>query len=181
MFLMARTAISKFPAARGYQCAAGTASPALLSGLHTKNFGANRQCRALRYPIRGRMDQHTVLVVEDEFFIREDVCAHLEERGFNVLNAASADEALNTLLARADVDLVFTDVRMPGSMDGLQLARWVLDHRPNIAVIIASGDTGRVVAMRELCGAHAFTKPYSFDEVVTKMLHLIGSQRASSP
>jgi DNA-binding response OmpR family regulator len=126
------------------------------------------------------MDQHTVLVVEDEFFIREDACAHLEERGFNVLKAASADEALNTLLARADVDLVFTDVRMPGSMDGLQLARWVLDHRPNIAVIIASGDAGRVVAMRDLYGAHAFTKPYSFDEVVTKMLHLIQSRRSAN-
>jgi DNA-binding response OmpR family regulator len=127
------------------------------------------------------MDQHTILVVEDELFIREDVCGHLEECGFNVLQATNADEALNTILARADVDLVFTDVRMPGSMDGLQLARWVLDHRPNIAVMIASGDTGRVVAMRELRGAHAFTKPYSFDDVVTKMLHLIRSHRTASP
>jgi DNA-binding NtrC family response regulator len=126
------------------------------------------------------MDQHTVLVVEDEFFIREDVCGHLEEYGFNVLQATNADEALATLLSRADVELVFTDVRMPGSMDGLQLARWVLDHRPNIAVIIASADAGRAVAMRELCGAHAFTKPYSFDEVVITMRDLIRSRRAAN-
>ena len=130
---------------------------------------------------QGPMDKHTVLVVEDEFFIREDVCGHLKECGFIVLQAANADAALNILLARADVDLVFTDVRMPGSMDGIQLARWVLDHRPNIAVMIASGDAGRVVAMRELRGAHAFTKPYSFDDVVTKMLHLIRSHRMASP
>jgi len=117
------------------------------------------------------------LVVEDEFFIREDVCAHLEECGFNVLQAANADEALETLLSRPDVDLVFTDVRMPGQIDGLQLARWVVSQRPNVAIIIASGDAARAVAMRELCGAHAFTKPYKFDDVVAKMRDLLQSRR----
>jgi CheY-like chemotaxis protein len=52
-------------------------------------------------------------------FVREDMCAHLEERGFNVLQAVNSDEALHTLLARPGVDLVFTDVRMPSKMDGL--------------------------------------------------------------
>ena len=145
-----------------------------------KNFGANWRCWALRKSVRSHMGQHTILVVEDELFIREDVCGHLEECGFKVLPTTNADEALNTLLARADIDLVFTDVRMPGTMDGLKLARWVLDHRPNIAIIIASGDAGRVFGMRDLRGAHAFTKPYSFDEVVTKMLHLIQSRRSAN-
>jgi DNA-binding NtrC family response regulator len=127
------------------------------------------------------MDRPTILVVEDEFFIREDICTHLEACDFHVLQAANADDALTTLLARMDVDLVFTDVRMPGSMDGLQLAKWVLNHRPNIPVIIASADVGRVVVVQELCGAYAFTKPYNFDDVITKTRDLIRSHRRASP
>jgi DNA-binding NtrC family response regulator len=128
-----------------------------------------------------RVEQHTVLVVEDEVFIREDVSQHLEDCGFTVLQAANADEALKVIQSRADIDLVFTDVRMPGEMDGLQLAAWVLEQRPNIPVIIASGDFGRAAAIRELCGAHhAFTKPYQLDDVVAKMRHAIRSRKSAS-
>ena len=64
-----------------------------------------------------------------------------------------------------DIKLVFTDVRMPGTRDGLDLARWVIENRPSIPVMIASGDLGRETAMRELCGVRAFVKPYDLEDV----------------
>lgn len=122
--------------------------------------------------------RHTVLVVEDETFIREEISQHLEDCGFKVIQAGNADEAVKMILAQSDIDLVFTDVRMPGEMDGLQLAAWVLERYPHIPVIIASGDAGRVVAMKELCGGHAFTKPYHPDEVVSKITAAIHLSKA---
>jgi CheY-like chemotaxis protein len=125
--------------------------------------------------------QHTVLVVEDEIFIREEISQHLEGCGFRVLQAGNAVDAVKALLGHPDIDLVFTDVRMPGEMDGLQLAAWVLDRYSHMPVTIASGDVGRIVAMKELCGGHAFTKPYHPDEVASKItaaIHLSKSRQA---
>ncbi|WP_439815440.1 response regulator [Zavarzinia sp. CC-PAN008] len=80
-----------------------------------------------------------ILVVEDEVLIRLDTAASLEEAGFAVVEAQNADEALALLEARGDIAGVFTDVRMPGSMDGLALAYAVRERWPGIAVIVTSG------------------------------------------
>jgi two-component system, response regulator PdtaR len=80
-----------------------------------------------------------VLVVEDEPLIRAFAADVLEEAGFPVIEAPSADCALVVLDKRSDVAVVFTDVEMPGNQNGLDLARFVSDHYPNITIIIASG------------------------------------------
>jgi two-component system, response regulator PdtaR len=80
-----------------------------------------------------------VLVVEDEPLIRAFAADVLEEAGFAVIEAPSADYALVVLDKRSDVAVVFTDVEMPGNQNGLDLARFVSDHYPNITIIIASG------------------------------------------
>ena len=64
----------------------------------------------------------TVLVVEDEVLIRLYLSEEIRAAGFTVIEAASADEAFEVLKSRNDIDLVLTDIRMPGTMDGLQLA-----------------------------------------------------------
>ena len=73
----------------------------------------------------------TVLVVEDEFLIRAMLSDYLQECGFKVLEGSTADEAV-AIIENVDVpiDLVLTDIRMPGSMDGFGLARWVRANRP---------------------------------------------------
>lgn len=80
-----------------------------------------------------------VLVVEDEAFIREDVIDVLERDGFRVLRASNVQEALAVLDQRGGIDAVFTDIQMPGSLDGLDLARYLAEWRPEIAVLVTSG------------------------------------------
>ena len=69
-----------------------------------------------------------VLVVEDEALLRLLVVEVLEEAGFEVIEACTADDAVILLVQRSDIRVVFTDVNMPGCLDGFQLARHVQDH-----------------------------------------------------
>ena len=71
-----------------------------------------------------------ILIVEDEFLIRINAVEMIEVAGFEVVEAASADEAIAILEGRLDINVVFTDIQMPGSMDGLKLAAAVRDHWP---------------------------------------------------
>jgi CheY-like chemotaxis protein len=74
---------------------------------------------------------YTVLLVEDEVLIRLGVAEHLREAGFNVVEAATATEAREIMLAGVAIDLVFSDINMPGELDGVGLAKWlsVLERR----------------------------------------------------
>ena len=80
-----------------------------------------------------------ILIVEDEFLLRMDSVEILELAGFEVISATNADEAIAILSARSDVHLVFTDIQMPGSMDGLKLASFVRDRWPPIKIVVTSG------------------------------------------
>ncbi len=101
----------------------------------------------------------TILVVEDEVLIRMSAVATLEDAGFRVLEAQNSAEALVILSEDNDIRLLLTDVRMPGTMDGLALvARVRLDH-PAVRAIIASGTTS--AAQAGAAGALGFIpKPY---------------------
>jgi DNA-binding NtrC family response regulator len=126
------------------------------------------------------MSRQTILVVDDEPIIRAALADHLEEKGFEVIEAADADQAI-LLLCRDShpVDLVFTDVRMPGAMDGVGLSRWVFENRPGIPVIIASGDMGKAVALDDLCGAKAIAKPFDYNHVSDTIAELIRARKDS--
>ena len=80
-----------------------------------------------------------VLVVEDEFFLRYCAAEYLEECGFCVLQAANADEAVGLLQSNQDVGAVFSDIHMPGRMNGLGLARWIAETSPDVKVLLTSG------------------------------------------
>jgi CheY-like chemotaxis protein len=80
-----------------------------------------------------------VLVVEDEFLVRLAATGMVEEAGFEAVEAANADEAIAILEARPDIRVVFTDILMPGSMDGLKLAAHVRGKWPPIKIIATSG------------------------------------------
>src|SRR5512139_614094 len=80
-----------------------------------------------------------VLVVEDDVLVRTVLAAYLRECGFDVVEAGSADEAIRVLEAGIRVDIVFSDVNMPGSMDGFGLARWLRRERPGLKIILTTG------------------------------------------
>jgi DNA-binding NtrC family response regulator len=80
-----------------------------------------------------------VLVVEDEFWVMQDVAETLREHGFEDICASTGDEALPILEQRPDIQVVFTDINMPGKIDGIALARVIATRWPDKRVIITSG------------------------------------------
>src|SRR5688572_12038312 len=80
-----------------------------------------------------------VLVVEDEMVLRMRAVDIVEDAGFTAIQAIDADQALSILEARSDISLLFTDIQMPGSMDGLKLAHAVRHRWPDIKIILVSG------------------------------------------
>ncbi|WLB24247.1 response regulator [Bradyrhizobium japonicum] len=105
----------------------------------------------------------TVLVVEDDVLIRDLVAEELDEAGFTVVIAATAEHAMSILEAREDIHLVFTDIDMPGSMDGLKLAAAVRDRWPPVHIIIT---TGKVRPLEIPANALFIPKPYVGKTVV---------------
>ena len=102
--------------------------------------------------------------------------------GFKVLEESTADEAV-AIIANVDIrkDPVLTDIRMPGSMDGFGLARWIRAKRPDINVILASGEAKKADAAKELCeNAPLFEKPYDLEAVVTKIRATIEASQTGS-
>ncbi|UAK25250.1 response regulator [Sphingomonas nostoxanthinifaciens] len=82
-----------------------------------------------------------VLLVEDETIVRLIGSDALSDAGYEVVEAGSADEAIRILEAIGEVQVLFTDIRMPGSMNGLELAKLVHDRWPTIKILLTSGDT----------------------------------------
>jgi CheY-like chemotaxis protein len=113
-----------------------------------------------------------VLIVEDEFLVRMDTGAALETAGFDVIEAGDADEAIAILSARNDIRLIFTDVQMPGSMDGLKLAHFVRDRWPPVKVVATSGHA-RVTDSDLPEGVRFVPKPYSAAEITATLRELI--------
>lgn len=83
--------------------------------------------------------QYTILVVEDEILIRLMIAEALRDAGFRVVEAGTADGALAILEKDASVDLVFADVRMPGTIDGIALASLLRKSHPHLKIAVASG------------------------------------------
>jgi CheY-like chemotaxis protein len=106
----------------------------------------------------------TVLVVEDELFIRAAAAEMLTDAGFNVLQAKHAAEALVVFEQHDDIAVLFTDINMPGSMDGLRLAEVVKQRRPPIQILVTSGliepNIGDLPD-----GGKFIRKPYDFDKL----------------
>lgn len=116
-----------------------------------------------------------ILVVEDEPLVRMFVSGFLDEAGFKVLEAVSADEAIMILQARPDIQALVSDIEMPGSMNGVELVKEVRQRWPGVGLIITSGRTRP--APDDLPENIVFlTKPYLPDTVVTTIRQMIAPQ-----
>jgi two-component system, response regulator PdtaR len=113
-----------------------------------------------------------VLVVEDEFLIRMDAIDIVEKAGFQAIAASDADEAIQILESRNDIRAVFTDVHMPGSMDGMRLASVVRDRWPPVALIVSSGQMN--IPDADLpSGGRFLRKPYEPAQIEAVLRELI--------
>ena len=113
-----------------------------------------------------------LLIVEDEALVRMTAVDMIEEAGFEILEAANADEATILLLeARRDITVVFTDIEVPGAMDGLRLAQAVRGRWPPIKIIATSGRC--VVRDGDLpSGGRFLQKPYSSTQISSALMEL---------
>lgn len=90
-------------------------------------------------PGNGAQHKPTILVVEDEVLIRLSIGDFLRQSNYRVLEAANAEEAKSILESREPIELVFSDVNMPGSMNGFELAQWIRQQFPDVGVLLTSG------------------------------------------
>ena len=116
-----------------------------------------------------------MLVVEDEILIRWVTSEHLRQCGYRVVEAGSGDDAVEVLRRSAfTISVVFSDVTMPGSIDGFALAQWVRKHRPDVKVILTSGIAKAVTAAdAPYVEAPVISKPYSTTELERRIKKLL--------
>jgi len=121
----------------------------------------------------------TILVVEDEVLVRTAISEYLRHCGYDVIEAVSADEAI-TILTEPDitVNIVLSDIEMPGTMDGFGLAQWVRTNKPDIKVLLASTIVKAANTAGDLCeeGPH-LKKPYEPQQVVEWIKRLRNSKK----
>jgi CheY-like chemotaxis protein len=113
-----------------------------------------------------------VLVVEDENLVRMNALDMVEDAGFEAIAASNADEAVRILESRNDIRAVFTDVHMPGSMDGLRLVRVVRNRWPPVALIVTSGQT-TVLETDLPTGGRFLHKPYQSAQIAAALRQIV--------
>jgi two-component system, response regulator PdtaR len=112
-----------------------------------------------------------VLIVEDDIVIRSPLAEYLRAAGYSIVQAANAAEAVALFAAGVPIDVVFSDIRMPGSMDGLGLARWIRQHHPEVRVALTSGNGNGARAAR--VAKFYLPKPYQAAEVAARIGQLL--------
>lgn len=111
-----------------------------------------------------------ILVVEDDVLVRTVTAAYLRECGLDVIEASDAHEAIRVIEAKVRIDVVFSDINMPGGIDGFDLARWVRRERPQLKVILTSG-AGH--GARQADEAPILAKPYNHAELERRIRALL--------
>lgn len=115
-----------------------------------------------------------VLVVEDEMVLRMRAVDIVEDAGFVPIEAISADQALQILESRDDISLLFTDIQMPGSMDGLKLAHATHARWPHIKIILVSGQIAVTDADKPE-NSRFFTKPLEIEQMIVEIQEMVGT------
>jgi two-component system, response regulator PdtaR len=121
-----------------------------------------------------RNSPHAVLVVEDDPLLRMHAVDIVEDAGFTAIEAENADEAIAILEKRSDITVLFTDIQMPGSMDGLKLAHAVRDRWPPVKIVVVSGQTA--LTQNDLpANSRFFSKPFHGEQMIKDLQALVES------
>lgn len=107
--------------------------------------------------------------------VRMPIAEYLRDCGYNVVEAGDANEAIAAMDPVSPVSIVFSDVRMPGQMDGFGLAEWFRSHYPGVPVLLTSGyNGGRSLSAAAIPGVRFIEKPYSQTQVARRIAALLG-------
>jgi DNA-binding NtrC family response regulator len=124
--------------------------------------------------------QQTILVVEDDVLVRMPIAQYLRDCGYKVIEASDADEAMQVLLHQdTAVDVVFSNIDMPGAVDGFELAKWIREHRPGLDVLLAGTVPRAVESAKDLCEQGAVPKPYEAQVVHNHIRRLLAARNAA--
>ncbi len=134
---------------------------------------------ALDGPVEGGLE--TILVAEDDEGVRVTVVEMLQELGYSVLNAPDASAALTIIESGIPIDMLFTDVVMPGLLKSADLARKAKDRLPHLAVLFTSGYTENSIVHggRLDAGVQLLSKPYTREALARKIRHVLDAEKGS--
>jgi DNA-binding NtrC family response regulator len=114
--------------------------------------------------------------------VRMPIAQYLRDCGYKVIEAVSADEAVAVLLhQKTVVDIVFSDIEMPGALDGFGLAKWIREHRPGLDVLLAGTVPRAVEQAKELCENGSIPKPYEAQAVHDHIRRMLAARQARQP
>jgi DNA-binding NtrC family response regulator len=123
--------------------------------------------------------QETILVVEDDVLIRMPIAQYLRDCGYRVIEAVNADEAMAVLSHQETVvDVVFSDIEMPGSVDGFGLAKWIRKHHAGLDVVLAGTVPRAVESAKDLCEQGPIPKPYEGQTVHNYIQRLLAARKS---
>jgi DNA-binding response OmpR family regulator len=122
--------------------------------------------------------KHTILVVEDDVLIRHHIADQLRLAGFGAIEADNADEALTILIAKTHIDLVITDIRLPGDTNGADLIRWIRRRAPEIKTVVVSA---YLDPYWDLPVDAVFTKPIRIDALLRRLRELLPPAEQAGP
>jgi CheY-like chemotaxis protein len=143
-------------------------------GRHIVRGGRGYHCEAsVMMMLDHAVVPSVVLVVEDEMLLRMRAVDMVEDAGFTPVEAMGADEAVAILESRSDIALLFTDIQMPGGMDGLRLAHAVHERWPPIKIILVSGRL-QPASVDIPADSRFFGKPLEAKEMIAEMQSMIG-------
>jgi len=125
-------------------------------------------------PSTGAHRRPTILIVEDEVLIRLTVGEFLREANYRVLECANATEAKAALESKESIELIFTDIHLPGNITGFELADWIRNQYPDVKVLVtsASADLSTAAGYGKERGPVLY-KPYALDELLAQVKRLL--------
>jgi len=120
--------------------------------------------------------QHTIMLVEDNEFVSKYASYQLSLLGYEVITAEDGHAALKIIRARADIDVLFTDINLPGGMNGRELAIEARITRPDLKVLYTSGYSSDEITCNSCCEAqsHILNKPYTRQELALSIRRALG-------
>ena len=129
-----------------------------------------RKVERMSMPASSVIPATTILVVEDEYFLRDDIVGYLQDAGCAVIEADTGECAIDICKSGMPVDVVFTDIQLPGAASGFDVAETFRAARAGIPIVYASGNSGN--RHRCVSGSLFFDKPYRSTEILTACLQL---------